>query len=81
MIVQFLVGQRKCDYHEEYDIEILEVFDWVTEDANRNWKTEKFDEYYQSKEFSHLRWISVDISYCDLRKQLYGQTVSSIVVD
>lgn len=81
MIVQFLVGQRKCDYHEQYDIEILEVFDWVTEDGNPDWKDQKFDEYYKSNEFSHLRWIPVEISYSDLRGQLYGLPVSSKVVD
>ena len=70
-----LAAQRKCMYPGQYAMEILEVADWQTaEDENPEWLVEKYEYYYQSKEFTHLKWIPLDVSEKELENKLFGNT-------
>lgn len=71
-----LFGQRKCSYPGQYEMEVLESCDYVTQDENPSFMKEKYDYYYQSKQFTHLRWISISIFRSAIEDQLFESKFS-----
>lgn len=74
MKFHIIIAQRECSYAGQYAPEALEVADGLTMDDYPDWFSGKIDYYKNSKEFSSVKEIVLEVNDSEIEKILFPDT-------
>lgn len=68
--IYVLIGQRICSYPEQYMPKTLAVADYTTMEENPSFIQDMKKEHEDSKEFSFLAIVEVQVPFGEIKKRL-----------